>query len=260
MEDSFNDIKLFISLPCYDAMVTMHTMISVMTLSNLLNKYGIIFTIDFIGNESLIPRARNNSLGRFIKSNFTHLLFIDSDIEFEAEAVLDLLTSKKDVACCVYPRKSYNFKRLMYSMQTESDSKESLDSRGLDFTYNALYDDNNKIIAEGDYIKVRHASTGFMMIERPILEKLYNKHTELTIITDNNSKTDDKIVGLFCCMIKNNQYLSEDYSFCERVIDEGGSIWINTKYNLNHIGKHSFKSDIKNRKHLGRYQNERAFY
>ena len=148
----------------------------------------------------------------------------------------------------------------MYSMQTESDSKESLDSRGLDFTYNALYDDNNKIIAEGDYVKVRHASTGFMMIERRILEKLYNKHTELTIITDNNSKTDDKIVGLFCCMIKNNQYLSEDYSFCERVIDEGGSIWINTKYNLNHIGKHSFRSDIKNRKHLGRYQNERAFY
>ena len=43
---------------------------------------------------------------------------------------LNLLTSKKDVACCVYPRKSYNFKRLMYSMHTESDSKESLDSRG----------------------------------------------------------------------------------------------------------------------------------
>lgn len=260
MSEQLNNIKLFISLPCYDAMVTMQTMISMMHLSNLLNKNGIIFTIDFIGNESLIPRARNNSLGRFMKSDFTHLLFIDSDIEFQPEAVLELLKSKKDVACCAYPRKSYNFKRLIYSLQNESDSKESLDSRGLDFTFNALYDSNNKIITDGDYIKVKHASTGFMMIQRQILEKLYKKHNELTIITDNNSKTDDKIVGLFCCMIKNYQYLSEDYSFCERVIDEGGSVWINTKYNLNHIGKHVFRSDIKNRKKLGRFQNERLFY
>ena len=173
MSEQLNNIKLFISLPCYDAMVTMQTMISMMHLSNLLNKNGIIFTIDFIGNESLIPRARNNSLGRFMKSDFTHLLFIDSDIEFQPEAVLELLKSKKDVACCAYPRKSYNFKRLIYSLQNESDSKESLDSRGLDFTFNALYDSNNKIITDGDYIKVKHASTGFMMIQRQILEKLY---------------------------------------------------------------------------------------
>ncbi len=252
--------SLYISIPCYDAMITMQTTISLMHLSNLLNHHNIKFTIDFIGNESLIPRARNNSLARFIKSDFTHLLFIDSDIEFPCEAVLDLLKSKKDVSCCAYPRKSYNFKRLIYSMQNETDSTESLESRGLDFTYNAIYDDNGNIITEGNYIKVKHASTGFMMIKRDILEKLYKKHTELTIITDDHSKEDDTIVGLFCCMIKNNQYLSEDYSFCERVIGEGGNIWINNKYNLNHIGKYKFKSDIKNRTELGRYQNERNLY
>ena len=256
----FDNIKLFISIPCYDAMITMHTMISILNLSTILNKYNIIFTIDFIGNESLIPRARNNSLSRFIKSNFTHLLFIDSDIEFPAQAVLDLLLSKKDVACCAYPRKDYNFNKLIYSMQNERDSNESLESRGLDFTYNAIYNHDNKVITDGDYIKVLHASTGFMMIQRNILEKLYNKHTELTIITDNLSKDNDKIIGLFCCMIKNNQYLSEDYSFCQRVIDEGGSIWINIKHNLNHIGKYKFKSDISNRKNLGRFINEKNFY
>jgi hypothetical protein len=128
--------RLFISLPCYDAMVTMQTMMSVMHLTNLLNQSQIEFTIDFIGNESLIPRARNNSLGRFMKSNFTHLLFIDSDIEFPAQAVMDLLKSNKDVACCAYPRKAYNWRRFMYSMSTEQQSKESLDSRGLDFTFN----------------------------------------------------------------------------------------------------------------------------
>ena len=57
-----------------------------------------------------------------MKSDFTHLLFIDSDIEFQPEAVLELLKSKKDVACCAYPRKSYNFKRLNKLSRTYSNS------------------------------------------------------------------------------------------------------------------------------------------
>ena len=40
----------------------------------------------------------------------------------------------------------------------------------------------------------------------------------------------------------------------------GGAFSKESKYNLNHIGKHVFRSDIKNRKKLGRFQNERLFY
>ena len=47
--------KLFISTPCYDAMVSMQYTISLLNLTNLLNKSNIEFVIDFIGNESLIP-------------------------------------------------------------------------------------------------------------------------------------------------------------------------------------------------------------
>jgi hypothetical protein len=61
-------------------------------------------------------------------------------------------------------------------------------------------------------------------------------------------------------MIKNKNYLSEDYSFCERVNDIGGEVWISTKHNLNHVGKHVFKGDIKNRNYLGRSINEKKFY
>ena len=87
-KNKMNKPKLFISLPCYDAMVTMQTMMSVLHLTNLLNKEQIEFTIDFIGNESLIPRARNNSLGRFMNSKFTPVnttKFSDSKFELFLE-------------------------------------------------------------------------------------------------------------------------------------------------------------------------------
>ena len=252
--------KIFISTPCYDAMMTMQYTISLLKLTQLLTHYNIDYMIDFIGNESLIPRARNKSLGNFIESDCTHLLFIDSDIEFPCEAVLSLISMNKDVACCSYPKKSFNWEKMIHSMQNESYSKEAISSRGLDFAYNAMMDSNNKIISTEDSIRVKHASTGFMMIQRDIINKLIEKHEELVIISNELSKTDKKTYGLFCCMIKDQEYLSEDYSFCDRVHNIGGEIWINVKHNLNHIGKFNFKSDIQNRQFLGRSTTEKIFY
>lgn len=252
--------KIFISTPCYDAMMTMQYTISILNLVTFLNYHKIKFMIDFIGNESLIPRARNNALGKFMLSDCTHLLFIDSDIEFQAQAVMDLLLFDKDVACCCYPTKGYNWKRFIHSMNTDKDSKESFDSRGLDFAYNVIMDDKYNLVHDKKFIKVEHASTGFMMIKRDILQRLTNKHTDLEIVTDKLSNRDDTQCGLFCCMIKDKQYLSEDYSFCTRVNEIGGEVWINVQQNLNHIGKHVFRSDIANRSFLGRTQAERVFY
>ena len=255
-------IKLFISTPCYDAMMTMQYTMSILNLNSLLQNYGIEYVIDFVGNESLIPRARNNSLAKFIDSEFTHILFIDSDIEFPAQAVIDLLNFDKDVVCCTYSKKAFNWNRFMYSMQTEIQSKESLESRGLDYNYNAMMGEENNLIknSDGKFMKVKHASTGFMMVKKEIVNKLCKKHTELTIKTDNLSKEDNTICGLFCCMIKDKVYLSEDYSFCERVNDIGGEVWLNITHNLNHIGKYVFKSDIQNREKLLRTIQERKYY
>lgn len=252
--------KIFISTPCYDAMMTLQYTISLLNLIAFLREHNIDFVIDFTGNESLIPRARNHSLGKFMTSDCSHLFFIDSDIEFQPDAFMDCLQLNKDVVCCGYPKKGYNWNKFMHSLMTEQDSTEALDSRGLDYAYNAKYDSNNKLIIKDGYLQVVHASTGFMLIKREILTKLYKKHTELEIITANLSQKDEIICGLFCCMIKDKNYLSEDYSFCERVNDIGGEVWISMKHNLNHVGKHVFKGDIKNRKYLGRSLSERQFY
>tara|TARA_Y100000389_G_scaffold204768_1_gene259513 strand:+ start:1158 stop:1997 length:840 start_codon:yes stop_codon:yes gene_type:complete len=258
-QNSKRKIKLFISTPCYDSMMTMQYTISLVNLIHVLRSHDIDFMIDFTGNESLIPRARNHSLAKFRSTDCTHLFFIDADIEFPCEAVFDILHYDKDVVCCAYPKKMYNWNRFMYSMRN-SDSKETFDSRGLDFAYNAFLDTNQNVIKDKHYIKVHHASTGFMLIKRDIINVLWEKHKELEIVTDNISSKDETIVGLFCCMIKNKQYLSEDYSFCERVNDVDGEVWINVAQNLNHVGKHIFQSDIKNRNELVRTRQERMCY
>ena len=48
-----------------------------------------------MGNESLITRARNTLVSQFLDADkeddsLTHLMFIDADIGFRGEAVLDV--------------------------------------------------------------------------------------------------------------------------------------------------------------------------
>ena len=249
--------SLFISTPCYGGNVSMSYTISILNLLIKLNENKIKFVIDFIGNESLIVRARNKSLAKFINSNFTHILFIDSDIEFPADAVLDLLDFDKDITGCVYPRKGINFNRLLFSLQNEPNSKESLESRGLDFCFNSL--NSNK---EGDFIRVKETSTGFMMIKKDIVLKMIENNKDLLVIDDSmDSNINNSYYALFNCIIDDEKrFLSEDYSLCKRASDCGGEIWINIKHDLSHYGTYAFRSNISNRENINRSINEKAFY
>ena len=53
--------------------------------------HGIEIRFYYLFNESLITRARNYCADEFIRSDSTHLMFIDSDIGFDYKDVLTLL-------------------------------------------------------------------------------------------------------------------------------------------------------------------------
>ena len=53
-------------------------------------KYGVECRFFFLFNESLITRARNYLVDEFMRSDCTHLMFIDSDIGFDPTDVLAL--------------------------------------------------------------------------------------------------------------------------------------------------------------------------
>ena len=249
--------KIFISTPCYDGSVTKDYMLSMLKLVEELKKENIEYKLDMISGESLIPRARNNSLHKFYKTNCTHLLFIDADIEFKASALINNLKKDNDVTCCCYPKKNISIQRMLYSIKNDKESKEEPISRGLDYAYNAEYDDDFNIIEKDNCIKVRHGATGFMLIKREILTKMKEKYKEELKIRVEEEKY---MCGLFCCMIKDDVYLSEDYAFCERVYETGGEVWMNMTENLNHTGRFKYKSDIVNRSYKGRKASDKLFF
>ena len=61
--------KLFLSTPCYGGMCLEKYMSSIINLQILLMKEGIQLMLDTTENESLVHRARNVSIGRFMQKS-----------------------------------------------------------------------------------------------------------------------------------------------------------------------------------------------
>ena len=59
----------------------------------------------------MVTKARNKLVEYFLEDNYTHLMFIDSDMGFHYETILKLLNFDKPIVGCTYPVKKINWHR-----------------------------------------------------------------------------------------------------------------------------------------------------
>lgn len=212
-------MSMLICTPMYGGMCTAAFWRSSINLSEVLNERKIPHDWLETTNESLITRGRNTSAATFLKSEYSHLFFIDADIEFEPEDVAhvwNLAQSGADVAVGCYPRKE------------------------LKASYAAWV--NGRLLNADQLDKVKqpypvdYAGTGFMMIKRRVFDVLMVRHPEW--------KYDEGHVGeawgFFQDPIEDGIHLSEDYFFCKRVREAGMHVMMHPKVRLKHWGTHCF--------------------
>ncbi|AGE55324.1 hypothetical protein PBCVMA1E_476R [Paramecium bursaria Chlorella virus MA1E] len=237
--------SIYLAVPCYGCLMMNTFAASIIALQALCAQRGIQIYMDFVGNESLIERARNILVKRFLQSSgFTHFMFIDADIGFNPESVIRLLEFDKDVTSAVYPKKAINWDHV--KQKIASGSQEDIRQMGLDFNIN-LTTPQPPI---NGFVKVLDVATGFLMMKRGVLERMY-KHYEKELYAVNDIQGQDvkDYIAIFACMIDpdTKRFLSEDYAFCRRYQQMGGDIWADISTPLSHTGTHVFSGDIKER-------------
>ena len=73
-----------------------------------------------------MQRARQVALARFYqKTDATHFLFIDADIEFDPQSVIALLDGGHEVSCAVYPKKVIMWDQLEKAVK-ENDTRSPI--------------------------------------------------------------------------------------------------------------------------------------
>lgn len=150
---------------------------SMLKLTNLMAYYGIHMEPYYLFNESLITRARNYCADVFMRSDCTHLMFIDSDIGFNPQDVISLLAlqqtsaeSEYDIIGGAYPKKNISWEKVKAAVDKGfgDENPNNLENFVGDYVFNAKGNGNFQI---GLPVEVLEIGTGFMMIRRETFDK-----------------------------------------------------------------------------------------
>jgi hypothetical protein len=85
------------------------------------------------------------------------------------------------------------------------------------------------------------------LIKREVFDKMKKSYPELKYNHKLNGKTqhsENSYLFFDCMKDENNDYLSEDITFCKRWRDIGGKIYSDISMPLTHVGTYTFKGHI----------------
>lgn len=247
---------ILICTPCYGNSLMTGYFQSVIQLFEVLGQHNIRFAVHTIGNESLVQRGRNYFTSIFLSNpEFTHLFFIDADITFNPISVVRLVQSGYPICGGAYPKKEVMWKRIPELLKHNPDMpSDELEARSYDYAINILTKQNPNVNVnipiENGFMKVDYLSTGFLMIQREVIETMTKKFPELKYTNDisgyDNGKNTECFYALFDGMIcpVSHRYLSEDYTFCERALQLGYNIFMDLSCDLTHFGSYPFRGSI----------------
>jgi hypothetical protein len=235
-----SNISIFVATPAYGGQIYAGYFTSILKLERLCKERGIAIEYEVCYNESLIPRARNTLVHTFLQSTkFTHLLFLDADIEFDPEDVLRMLAVDQPVVGGMYPKKKVDWARIAkYVNENKGAVKE--------FTPELLKlvgkEPVTILLKEGDLdinkdlVEVRYLGTGIMLVQRGVFEEMMQKHP-----TDVYDCMGTHYFRFFDTELKYGVYLSEDYWFCDRWREMGGQIFLVPNFRCRHWGVYAYE-------------------
>jgi hypothetical protein len=164
---------------------------------------------------SLISKARNFFAEDFLKSDCTHLFFMDADMVCYTPKGIDILVGDDlPIVAAPYIYKDYPLKPAFRIGKTNEDGA---DLRGL-----------------VNPIKAKYVSAGFMLIQKKVIRDVKDL---LTILMFRPVEVED-------------EYLSEDWAFCYRAKEVGWACYIEPTIKLGHLGMYPFTMDDYYRNYL----------
>ena len=192
------------------------------------------------------------------KNEWSHLLFLDSDMGFLPETILGLIEYDKPITACACPKRYLGWDRLRQVVEAECERPKedrrdtsALVDNALEYNVDLTRFDGSPWVAErdGKFLKVPAVGTGIMLIHRDVFEIMLAHevarpragHKDLPLLDG----------APYCDFFSpipvpdGSLIESEDISFCKRWVEDcGGEIWVDIASRIMHFGM---------RGHSGRY-------
>lgn len=199
--------SVLVCIPAYDAKLSVETALG---LANCRDLYtGIVC----VTNCCHVALARNRLARHFLDSKMDKMVFIDTDIGFKRGDFERLISSDVPIVGGVY--------RLRQEKQ--------------DLALVALPD--KPLPDEPGVHEVARVATGFMAITRLALLTMVNLSEQVVPF----GPAGDTCWDFFPQGVRESQYVSEDYCFCDLAREVGVKVYADTRIVLGHVSKRLYE-------------------
>lgn len=190
-------IKLAIGIPNTGVIKASTVFCLIRMIKALPCDYSVIFQ-----QGCIVHQNRENIVKEAIKQKCTHLLFIDSDMFFEADAVMTLLGRDKDIVGVNSHLRKFP---ITSTIQMPEEKKLTLKEDHPD-----------------GFLTVDAVTTAFLLIKLDVFKKLSHPWFFWEV---------DK---------EGNTVLGEDYWFCRAAKEVGYDVWVDLSVKMGHVGDYTY--------------------
>lgn len=184
------------------------TMMSLMSAQNYIKGQALLH----VQEACYVDQSRDKMVQVALKEGATHIMFIDSDMEFPAESIQHLIDQDKDIIGGLYPRRQYPYRPTINNI------------------------DGKKLIVPSSYpydriFEVDAVATGFMLVKTSVFKKLGEP-------------------PYFKIQNFHGKSIRDDVYFCISAKRKGFKVWADPTMNIGHVGTYVYTmKDHENIKH-----------
>jgi len=219
IENAPTNIKtVAMAIPCYDHKIEVDTARA--AYHALYDPTNPVGTLLFQNGDSLVTRARNTLVARFLDSDKEYLLFIDSDIHFAADDIkklYDVAQKGRGIVCGMYFKKTIPYRPVA----------------------------NFCMSSEGHLREMKECGTGYMMVHRSVFRGMIDRRLVEPYKNTDDDKSTYKKYDFFKVGVDPDSglYLSEDYYFCRMAVNVTGYPVLHTGVIGFHAGRAVYPFD-----------------
>lgn len=223
---------IYIVTPCMSGKCSVGYVKGMLEYSKLATERKLPTEYLFHQGGSHVCIARNHCVDGFLKSNWDAMLFVDDDIGFRGQYILDLYDSGLDLVGGTYARKHLD---LESAFNCALQTKDFEAFKKAMYTYSArldLTDKNIRYLPEKRVIEASHLPTGFLLIRRKVFETIAEAFPQYRFEGGQYNYFGYPESGIA---------FGEDYYFCDKATKAGIKLYMHAGMRLDHAGHHTYE-------------------
>lgn len=226
--------KVFVAVPAFGHNCSAHTMASLVDLVPPLMVKGIWGGLSTLTYPD-IAELRNMFLTLWYDQiQSSHILFVDADMSFPFQLVLDMINFDAEVTGCLYPKKTIP---ISFVGRPKDNAPEAQREAVMKTDH-------------GNFMEVEGVGFGVTLVSRKSVDRiLENNFADIDNDFAFESFTGSKMLASFGVKrlirafdsVKTERgRLSEDLSYCWRQRQAGGKVWASIDHAITHVGQYGY--------------------